>query len=266
MKFADKIRILRKSRGFSQQDLGDRLSAETYGLSRQTVSDWENGKSEPKLENIRSLAIALNVSYDALLDESIDLNDEKVLLDVLNNNLNGVGGSHSPTDTFTFYRNYLSVKFMAIAACLVVLIIFAFDVMNKLNNVHFTEHELPGTTIGNTEAIQQNVLDTQEQMLAVIKIFDPLMLAVICVFSCIAILIFVPTKFKAGQIDKSYIMIRDTKKGYIALNDIESIDVIEFARIQTGITINLKNGIKRKIHLISGARDIVRAFNEFKNL
>lgn len=86
MKLADKIRILRKARNMSQEELGFSLSkVNKDGISRQTVSDWENGKFEPKLNNVRDLAEVLNVSYDALLDESLDLEDDKVLYAVLNN-------------------------------------------------------------------------------------------------------------------------------------------------------------------------------------
>lgn len=83
MKLADKIRILRKARGLSQEELGFSLSTKFNGVSRQSVSDWENGKSEPKLDNIRALAQFLNVSFDALFNESIDLNDPDVLNKVL---------------------------------------------------------------------------------------------------------------------------------------------------------------------------------------
>ena len=85
MKLFDKIRILRKARGLSQEQLGYSLSrVNKDGISRQTVSDWENGKFEPKLENIRDLAEVFNVSFDALLDESVDLENERVLEAVLN--------------------------------------------------------------------------------------------------------------------------------------------------------------------------------------
>ena len=84
MKLCDKIRIIRKARGFSQEGLGDSLSRVSKdGISRQSISDWENGKSEPKLDNIRDLASVLNVSFDALLDENINLNDQAVLASVL---------------------------------------------------------------------------------------------------------------------------------------------------------------------------------------
>ncbi len=84
MYLSDKIRIIRKARGFSQEKLGECLNNENQnGISRQSISDWESGKSEPKLDNIRELAKVLNVSFDALLDDSLDLNDQQVLNSVL---------------------------------------------------------------------------------------------------------------------------------------------------------------------------------------
>lgn len=85
MKLSEKIRILRKARGMSQEEFGYSLSEATEGVTRQTVSDWENGKFEPKLDNIRDIARVLNVSFDALLDESIDLNDAETLKSILHN-------------------------------------------------------------------------------------------------------------------------------------------------------------------------------------
>lgn len=84
MQLSDKIRIIRKVRGYSQEGLGMNLSmVNENGISRQTVSDWENGNCEPKLNNIRDLAKVLDVSFDALLDDDIDLNDKAVLNSVL---------------------------------------------------------------------------------------------------------------------------------------------------------------------------------------
>lgn len=103
MKLSDKIRILRKARGLSQEELGSRLSrVNEYGISRQTVSDWENGNFEPKLENIRDLAEVLNVTYDALLDETLDLDDADVLYSVLNNN-RSTHKEEKITNSFTYH-------------------------------------------------------------------------------------------------------------------------------------------------------------------
>lgn len=111
MKLSDKIRIIRKARGLSQEALGDSLSRTSKdGISRQSVSDWENGKSEPKLNNIRDLAEVLDVSYDALLDENIDLNDQKVLSSVLKNLSPEIKQVINCKFRYSLYVNTLSVK------------------------------------------------------------------------------------------------------------------------------------------------------------
>lgn len=80
MKLSEKIKIIRKARDYSQEELGDKV-----GVSRQTVSDWEKGKYDPTLESIRFLAQELEVSFDTLLDEDIDLNDKRQLNIALKN-------------------------------------------------------------------------------------------------------------------------------------------------------------------------------------
>ena len=92
MELYEKIRKIRKARGFSQEELGNRLSKK--GISRQSISDWENGYTEPRLDNIRDLAKVLNVSYDSLLDDSLDLSDPRVLNTVLNNEKQMASKSH----------------------------------------------------------------------------------------------------------------------------------------------------------------------------
>lgn len=111
MKFSDKIRIIRKARGFSQEGLGEKLSRTSeYGISRQSISDWENGKTEPKLENIRDLADVLQVSFDALLDESVDLNDSAVLTRVLQNSQMKEKTKVDSSFRYVLYANNLSVR------------------------------------------------------------------------------------------------------------------------------------------------------------
>ncbi|MGN0783841.1 MAG: helix-turn-helix domain-containing protein [Christensenellales bacterium] len=125
MKLSDKIRIIRKARGFSQETLGEKLSRTSqYGISRQSISDWENGKTEPKLENIRDLTEVLQVSFDSLLDESIDLNDPDVLTGVLQ--ISKVARKTEVDSSFRYilYANNLSARSFVcciIFACLIIL-------------------------------------------------------------------------------------------------------------------------------------------------
>ena len=111
MELSDKIRIIRKARGFSQEGLGDSLSRVSKdGISRQSISDWENGKSEPKLDNIRDLASVLNVSFDALLDETIDLDDQAVLASVLKSLNPEIKQTINSKFRYSLYVSTLSAK------------------------------------------------------------------------------------------------------------------------------------------------------------
>ena len=57
-----KLRELRKERGWTQEELGERLH-----IHRSTVSYWETGFTDPPLEMARALALLYGVSADYLL-------------------------------------------------------------------------------------------------------------------------------------------------------------------------------------------------------
>lgn len=71
MQFHEKLVRLRKRRGLTQAQ-----AAELVDTSRQAISKWESGTGVPALENIKVLARVYGVSYDTLLDDSRDLEDE----------------------------------------------------------------------------------------------------------------------------------------------------------------------------------------------
>ena len=62
MTFGEKIQALRKSRGWSQEQL-----AEQIGVSRQALSKWENGTAIPDTNNVVQLAKLFGVTTDYLL-------------------------------------------------------------------------------------------------------------------------------------------------------------------------------------------------------
>ncbi|MBQ8416418.1 MAG: helix-turn-helix transcriptional regulator, partial [Clostridia bacterium] len=66
MKLADKIIRLRKQKGWSQEELAERLE-----VSRQSVSKWESGLSNPDLDKIISLSDLFGVSTDELLKDEL---------------------------------------------------------------------------------------------------------------------------------------------------------------------------------------------------
>ncbi len=62
MNFAENLIKLRRSRNWSQEELGNRL-----GVTRQTVSKWELGQSTPELEKLVELSRLFQISLDALV-------------------------------------------------------------------------------------------------------------------------------------------------------------------------------------------------------
>ena len=67
MILADKIMQLRKQKGWSQEELAEKL-----GISRQSVSKWESGMSVPDLDKILKLGELFAVSTDYLLKEEME--------------------------------------------------------------------------------------------------------------------------------------------------------------------------------------------------
>lgn len=64
MTFGEKLQILRKSRGWSQEQLAERIA-----VSRQAVSKWESEAAVPDTENVVELSKLFGVSTDYLLHD-----------------------------------------------------------------------------------------------------------------------------------------------------------------------------------------------------
>ena len=62
MSFSENLKRLRKEHHLSQEELSELLD-----VSRQAVSKWENGTSEPSTANLTALAQLYGTSVDALL-------------------------------------------------------------------------------------------------------------------------------------------------------------------------------------------------------
>ena len=62
----ENIKVLRKSKGLSQQDLADKLN-----VVRQTVSKWEQGLSVPDSDLLIALSEALETPVSTLLGETV---------------------------------------------------------------------------------------------------------------------------------------------------------------------------------------------------
>lgn len=62
MNIADRIQYLRKQKGYSQEELADKV-----GVSRQAVSKWESEQTTPDLEKVIAMSELFEVTTDYIL-------------------------------------------------------------------------------------------------------------------------------------------------------------------------------------------------------
>jgi transcriptional regulator with XRE-family HTH domain len=60
----ERIKKIRKQKGLSQTELGDRI-----GVSQQVITNYERGLREPDIETLLKIAGALDVTLESLIGE-----------------------------------------------------------------------------------------------------------------------------------------------------------------------------------------------------
>ncbi|ANB56602.1 helix-turn-helix family protein [Anoxybacillus sp. B7M1] len=73
MNFAEKLKKERKNKGWSQEELAEKLF-----VSRQSVSKWENGQNYPSIEIIIKLSDLFDVTIDELLRSDEELTEKLI--------------------------------------------------------------------------------------------------------------------------------------------------------------------------------------------
>lgn len=71
MNFPEKLQKLRKGRGWSQEELANRIT-----VSRQAVSKWELGTAVPDTDNIVQLSELFGVTTDYLIKDNLDCDED----------------------------------------------------------------------------------------------------------------------------------------------------------------------------------------------
>ena len=69
MKLEEKLQMLRKRNGYSQEQLADKI-----GIARQTVSKWENGQAIPELNGLILLSELYGVTIDRIVKDDDECN------------------------------------------------------------------------------------------------------------------------------------------------------------------------------------------------
>ena len=62
MIFSEKLQLIRKNKGLTQEELAEKLS-----VSRQAVAKWESGQVYPEITNLIQISNLFNVTVDYLV-------------------------------------------------------------------------------------------------------------------------------------------------------------------------------------------------------
>ena len=71
MEFNEKLQELRKNKGWSQEDLAEKIN-----VSRQAISRWEGGTAQPDASNILQLSKLFGVTTDYLLNDDFSSDED----------------------------------------------------------------------------------------------------------------------------------------------------------------------------------------------
>lgn len=119
MKLSDKIIQLRKSNGWSQEDLAEKMD-----VSRQAISRWENGTALPDSNNILQLSKLFNVTADYLLNDDYESDDDIPCLKETNKALDNQK------------KNYRKLSLVASVAFLIGAFCWLFQAINTMQIIY----------------------------------------------------------------------------------------------------------------------------------
>lgn len=119
MKLSDKIIQLRKSNGWSQEDLAEKMN-----VSRQAISRWENGTALPDSNNILQLSKLFNVTADYLLNDDYESDDDIPCLKETNKALDNQK------------KNYRKLSLVASVAFLIGAFCWLFQAINTMQIIY----------------------------------------------------------------------------------------------------------------------------------
>ena len=132
----DNIKVIRKSKGLSQEELAIKLN-----VVRQTISKWEQGLSVPDSEMLISISEVFETPVSTLLGENIletNVDDLKAIsekLEVINLQL---------VQRKSTRRKM--IRWLLISLCLIIVIIFAF--LFLLNSPYFSwDYDIPENAV-----------------------------------------------------------------------------------------------------------------------
>lgn len=131
MKFGENLYNLRKKQKISQEKL-----AEKIGVSRQSVSKWENGTAYPEMNRIFELCKIFHCKLNDLVNDNIldfDSLDKEVKMSVVKFNNEKQNKLKIVSKTISIFSKMLQVITIIISAVMIMSMLFIPSVINNTN-------------------------------------------------------------------------------------------------------------------------------------
>ena len=137
--FNENLRELRKSKGFTQEELATKIN-----VVRQTVSKWEKGLSVPDADSLQKIADVLEVDVSQLLGAKIEKEENK----------NEIAEQLSRINEQLVIKNRRTKK-IVVAICVILLLpLIIFIIMIILSNFFYANVEETGSNEIDDTAIE----------------------------------------------------------------------------------------------------------------
>lgn len=131
MKFGENLYNLRKKQKISQEKL-----AEKIGVSRQSVSKWENGTAYPEMNRIFELCKIFHCKLNDIVNDNIldfDSLDKEVKMSVVKFNKEKQNKLKIVSKTISIFSKMLQVITIIISAVMIMSMLFIPSVINNTN-------------------------------------------------------------------------------------------------------------------------------------
>ena len=156
--FQENLRLKRKERGLSQEELASRLH-----VVRQTISKWEKGQSVPDAEQLIKLAVILETTVSELLGTQVENEEESTQL--------------AKQLAIRNHRTRRVLKIIAIALLVFAALIFAIMALNyaPMSQSKYTKRDAALLLPNRTDVISVSIsCDDKREMITDIREIDDL--------------------------------------------------------------------------------------------
>ena len=153
MTFSDNLRALRRAKEYSQESLAQQL-----GVTRQTVSKWENGTAMPDLKKLTEIAALFDTTMDALLgtDQPTDGDHQAQTA----YDLQALGVRLEKSQRRSDWLTGILIVLAVLVAVLLILVVSAFS---QIDGLQGQINDLPANTVVVNDNGDDDTRDTPDE-------------------------------------------------------------------------------------------------------